>query len=90
MGEGESYLYANYIITLPPIKLINNRYVGRESSCPVTAIAGESPASISARADLLLLMSEFVHGETKARKPVDNTHYLIQCPPTHHTATVIS
>ena len=48
---GESYLYANYIIKLPSIKLINNRYVARESSCPVTAIGGESPTSVSAHAD---------------------------------------
>jgi hypothetical protein len=51
---GESYLYANYIITLPSIKLINNRYVARESSCPVTAIEGESTASVSAHADTVV------------------------------------
>jgi hypothetical protein len=50
-GERESYLYANYIITQPSIKLINNRYVARESRCPVTAIGGESPMSVSAHAD---------------------------------------
>ena len=51
MKGGESYLYANYIITQASIKLINNRYVARESSCPVIAIWGESPTSVSAHAD---------------------------------------
>jgi hypothetical protein len=68
---GESYLYANYIIKLPSIKLINNRYVARESSCPVTAIGGESPTSVSVHADFVE-MTVSVHDETKARKPVDN------------------
>jgi len=51
MKRGQSYLYANYIITQASIKLINNRYVARESSCPVIAIWGESPTSVSAHAD---------------------------------------
>ena len=72
MKGRESYLYANYIITQPSIKLINNRYVASYSNWRGI------PDVSSSSCRHLVEMTDMAHSETKTRKPVDNTHYLIQ------------